>query len=161
MRHFLLAVIFSAAAFAQTSAAGAQTPLAAAKNVFLTPMPGGLEQYLALHLTQGSVLQVVTDSGKADVVFTDRIGEDLQTTLADLQNTPQAAQTGKAGEVTFAKPNMRPLSRARGTVFLVDRKSGDVLWSTLEQPKSSQIADLNAAAKRIVEKLAKARGGKK
>jgi hypothetical protein len=153
MRHFLFAVIFSAAAFAQT-------PLAAAKNVFLTPMPGGLEQYLALHLTQASVLQVVTDSTKADVVFTDRIGEDLQTTLADLENKPKAAQSGKAGEFDFAKPNMRPLSRARGTVFLVDRKSGDVLWSTLEQPKSSKIPDLDAAAKRIVDKLAKARAAK-
>jgi hypothetical protein len=153
MRHFLLAVIFSASGWAQT-------PLAAAKNVFLTPMPGGLEQYLALHLTQDSVLQVVTDASKADVVFTDRIGEDLKTTLAELEQKPAAAQSGKAGEVEFARPNMRPLARTRGTVFLVDRKSGDVLWSTLEQPKSSQIPHLNAAAKRIVERLAKARGGK-
>lgn len=153
MRHFLFAVIFSAAGFAQT-------PLAGARNVFLTPMPGGLEQYLALHLTQDAVLQVVTDSSKADVVFTDRIGEDLQTTLAELEKRPAAPQTGKAGEVAFAKPNMRPLSRARGTVFLVDRKSGDVLWSTLEQPKGSTVPDLDAAAKRIVERLAKARGGK-
>lgn len=150
MRHFLFAVIFAAAA-------AAQTPLAGAKNVFLTPMPGGLEQYVALHLTQQGVLQVVTNSSKADVVFTDRIGQDLETTLAELENKPTAAQTGKAGEVVFAKPNMRPLARARGTVFLVDRKSGDVVWSTLEQPKSSQIPDLNAAAKRIVDKLAKAR----
>jgi hypothetical protein len=153
MRHFLFAAILSAAAWAQT-------PLAGAKNVFLTPMPGGLEQYLALHLTQDSVLQVVTDSAKADAVFTDRIGDDLRTTLAELDNKTPAAQTGKAGEVQFAKPNMRPLSRARGTVFLVDRKSGDVLWSTLEQPKSTRVPDLDAAAKRIVGKLAKARAGK-
>lgn len=150
MRHFLIAVIFSAAAWAQS-------PLAGAKNVFLTPMPGGLEQYVALHLTEGGVLQVVTDSSKADVVMLDRIGEDLRATLAELDPKPAAAQTGKAGEVVFAKPNMRPLARTRGTVFLVDRKSGDVLWSTLEQPKSSAVHDLDAAAKRIVEKLAKAR----
>jgi hypothetical protein len=42
----------------------------------------------------------------------------------------------------------------------VDRASGDVVWSTLEQPKSQSIADLDGAAKRIVEKLAKARGAK-
>jgi hypothetical protein len=124
-------------------------------------MPGGLEQYLALHLTQDAVLQVVTDSSKADVVFTDRIGEDFQQILSELDHkTPGGPQTGKADEVEFARPNMRPLSRARGTVFLVDRHSGDVLWSTLEQPKSSAIQDLDAAAKRIVEKLAKARAGK-
>jgi hypothetical protein len=153
MRHFLFAMVFSAAAFAQT-------PLAGARNVLLIPMPGGLEQYLALHLTEDSVLQVVTDSSKADVVFTDRIGEDLKTTLAELEHKTPTVQTGKAGEVEFARPNMRPLSRARGTVFLVDRKSGDVLWSTLEQPKSSTVADLDAAAKRIVERLAKARTAK-
>ncbi len=154
MRHFLFAMIFSAAAFAQTQLAGA-------RNVLLIPMPGGLEQYLALHLTQDSVLQVVTDSSKADVVFTDRIGEDLATTLTELdQKKGPTVQTGKAGEVEFARPNMRPLSKARGTVFLVDRKSGDVLWSTLELPKSSSVSDLDAAAKRIVERLAKARAGK-
>ena len=128
MRHFLFAVIFSAAAMAQAPAAPA---LASARNVFLTPMPGGLEQYLALHLTQASVLQVVTDSAKADVVFTDRIGDDLQAALAELEHKTPVVQSGKAGEVEFAKPNMRPLSKARGTVFLVGRNSGDVLWSTL------------------------------
>jgi len=153
MRNFLFIVI-------STAVAMAQTPLDAAKNVFLTPMPGGLEQYLALHLTQQSVLQVVTDSSKADVVITDQIGEGLRATLAELENTAPTPQTGKAGEVVFARPNMRPLSRAKGTVFLVERQSGDVLWSTLEQPKSNSIEDLNSAAKKIVEKLAKAKSSK-
>jgi hypothetical protein len=139
----------------------AQTTLSGAKNVFLMPMPGGLEQYLALQLTQGGVLQVVTDSSKADVVLTDRVGEDFQQSLAELDNKgPAAPQTGKAGEVVFARPNLRPLSRAKGTVFLVDRKSGDVLWSALEQPKGNSVGDMNSAAKRIVEELVKARGKK-
>ncbi len=153
MRHFLFFFISGVIALAQS-------PLAGAKNVFLTPMPGGLEQYLALHLTQDNVLQVVTKSSKADVVFTDQIGEDLEKTLSELDSKAPSVNSGKAGEVVFARPNMRPLSRARGTVFLVDRVSGDVVWSTLEQPKSQSIADLDGAAKRIVEKLAKARGGK-
>jgi hypothetical protein len=154
MRHFLLFVISSALAMAQT-------PLAGATNVFLMPMPGGLEQYLALQLTQGRVLQVVTDSTKADVVLTDRVGDDFKHSLAELDHkVTTSVQTGKAGEVEFAKPNMRPLSHAKGTVFLVDRKSGDVLWSTLEEVKGSSASDLNGVAKRIVGKLAKARAGK-
>jgi hypothetical protein len=153
MRHFLFFFVSSVFALAQS-------PLANVKNVFLTPMPAGLEQYLALHLTQENVLLVVTDSSKADVVFTDRIGEELKTTLAELDEKSPTPQSGKAGEATFAKPNMRSLSRARGTVFLVDRHSGDVLWSTLEPPKSTTVANLNAAARRIVEKLAKARRAK-
>ena len=153
MRHFLFFFISGALAMAQS-------PVAGAKNVFLTPMPGGLEQYLAMHLTQDSVLQVVTKSSKADVVFTDRIGEDLEKTLADLDSKAPAANSGKAGEVVFARPTNRPLSRAKGTVFLVNRQTGDVIWSALEQPKSASISDLDSAARRIVEKLAKARGGK-
>jgi len=153
MRHFLFFFISGAIAMAQS-------PVAGAKNVFLTPMPGGLEQYLALHLTQDNVLQVVTKSAKADVVFTDQIGEDLEKTLSELDSKAPAVNSGKAGEVVFARPNMRPLSRAKGTVFLVDRVTGDVVWSTLEQPKSTSIADLDGAAKRIVEKLAKARSTK-
>ena len=138
----------------------AQTSLSGAKNVFLMPMPGGLDQYLALQLTQGAVLQVVTDSSKADVVLTDRVGEDFQQSLAELDTKAVAPQSGKAGEVVFARPNMRPLSRAKGTVFLVDRKSGDVLWSALEKPKGNSVGDMNSAAKRIVEELVKARGKK-
>lgn len=153
MRHFLLLMIASTFALAQTTLGGA-------KNVFLMPMPGGLDQYLALQLTQGGVLQVVTDPGKADVVFTNRVGEDFQTSLAELDKKSDEPQTGKAGEVEFARPNMKPLSKAKGTVFLVDRKSGDVLWSALEQPKGSSVREMNSAAKRIVEELGKARAKK-
>ena len=157
MRHFLF---FATFLIASAAIALAQSPVAAAKNVFLTPMPGGLEQYLAMHLTNGSVLQVVTKSSKADVIFTDRIGEDLEKTLADLDSKAPAVNSGKAGEVVFARPTNRPLSRAKGTVFLVNRQTGDVIWSTLEQPKSTSISDVDSAARRIVEKLAKARGAK-
>ena len=153
MRHFLLFLIASTFAMAQTSLDGA-------KNVFLMPMPGGLDQYLALQLTQGGVLQVVTNAAKADVVLTDRVGEDFQQSLAELDHKTAAPQSGKAGEVEFARPNMRPLSRAKGTVFLVDRKSGDVLWSALEKPKGNSAGDMNSAAKKIVEELVKARAKK-
>lgn len=120
-------------------------------------MSGGLDQYLALHLTRESVLQVVTDSTKADVVFTDRVGQDFKEILEELDPKPQNTQPVKAGEAPpFARPSMRPLSKARGTIFLVDRHSGDVLWSTLEQPKSTSVGDLNASAKRIAQQLEKA-----
>ncbi len=106
------------------------------------------------------MLQVVTDSTTADVVLTDRVGEDFQESLAELDKKTAEPQTGKAGEVVFARPNMRPLSRAKGTVFLVDRKTGNVLWSALEQPKGNSTREMNTAAKRIVEELMKARGKK-
>lgn len=135
-----LLVLTAAAAFAQT------------KNVYLLPMPGGLDQYLAMRLTQEKVLQVVTDPAKADVIITDRIGGDFEQTLKDLYKETEPAAT-TSGD-TFAKPNMRPLSTARGSVFLVDRASGNVLWSTFEQPKNSNANELSKAARRIVDRMA-------
>ena len=47
-------------------------------------------------------------------------------------------------------------ARSRGAIFLVNRKTRDVLWSIYEQPKGTAPADLNRAADRIADKLAKA-----
>jgi hypothetical protein len=150
MKQFLFTLVVASCAWAESS-------LAAAKNVYLTPMSGGLDQYLALQLTKESVLQVVTDSSKADLVFADRVGEDFKQMMAELDGKTQHDQPVKAGEVPpFTRPSMRPLSKARGTIFLVDRHTGDLVWSTLEQPKSTSVDDLNAAAKRIAGDLKKA-----
>ena len=51
---------------------------------------------------------------------------------------------------------MRPLSGSRGVVFLVDRTSRDVLWSTFERPKNTRPEELKHAAEKIVDRLAKA-----
>ena len=62
MKTFLFAALFSLAALAQS-------PLTTAKSVFLLPMPGGLDQYLASRLTQDSTLTVVTKADSADLIF--------------------------------------------------------------------------------------------
>lgn len=147
MKTFLLAALFSAAA---ATTALAQSPLAAAKTVFLLPMPGGLDQYLAVHLSQDSGLTVVTNSQKADLIFTDQLSGNLEKSLAD------EAQTKDDGK-GFSRPNTRPFSRGKGTYFLVDRQSGNVVWSTIEQPKSSDPKDLEAAAAHIIDRLKKTR----
>lgn len=135
----------------------ASAQLAEAAKVYILPMAGGLDQYLAQRISQERVLTVVTDPKNADVIITDRIGEDFQQTLRMLYEEP-TEDAGKAGD-DFTRPTMRPLSASRGTVFLVERSSGDVLWSTLEPPKSSEVKDLARAAEVIVERLEKARGG--
>ncbi len=40
--------------------------VAGVKTVYVLPMTGGLDQYLAFRLTSEGVLQVVTDPAKAD-----------------------------------------------------------------------------------------------
>ena len=142
------------------------------KTVYLLPMAGGLDQYLALQLTSEGVLQVVTDPKRADAILTDGIGARLEDSLKDLYHAYEKAKadakadkgksdkdkadTAKSNLDEFSHPSMRPLSSSRGVVFLVNRTSRDVRWSTFEQPKSTQPEELKHIAEKIVDRLAKA-----
>jgi hypothetical protein len=133
------------------------------KTVYLLPMAGGLDQYLALQLTSAGVLQVVTDPKKADAIFSDGIGARLEESLTELYGAPvdkDKADKDKSGSPESAHPAMRPLSSSRGVVFLVNRTSRDVLWSTFERPKSTQPEEMKHVAEKIVERLAKANTAK-
>jgi len=127
-------------------------------------MAGGLDQYLALQLSSGGLLQVVTDPKKADAILTEGIGARLEDSLSDLYGAPvekdksdkDKSDKDKATASNSARPAMRPLSSSRGLVFLVNRTSRDVLWSTYELPTSTQPEELKHVAERIVDRLAKA-----
>ena len=144
------------------SISGAQAQVFGVKTVYVLPMAGGLDQYLALRLTSEGVLQVVTDPQKADAILTDGIGARLEQSLTELYGAPvdkdkaPKTKSDKAGSDDFSHPAMQPLSRSRGVVFLVNRTSRDVLWSTFEQPKSTQPDELRHVAEKIVDRLAKA-----
>ena len=125
------------------------------KTVYILPMAGGLDQYLALQLTSGGVLQVVTDPKKADAVLTDAIGAHLEESLTAIYGAPvDKEKSDKENKTEFTPPGMQPIGRGRGIVFLVNRTTRDVLWSTFEQPKDAQSGSLKHAAEKIVERLA-------
>jgi hypothetical protein len=135
--------------------------LSGVKFIYLLPMSGGLDQHLAIRLARGSWVQVVTDAQKADAVLTDAIGEGFERRLAEING--QAAKktnTGKAGDEEFSHPSMRPLSHNRGNIFLVDRKTGNVIWTTAERPKDSSTASMTKAADKIAAQLEKDYKGK-
>jgi hypothetical protein len=134
-------------------------------TVYLLPMGSGLDQYLAVGLTTGAVLQVVTDPQKADAIFTDHLGENFEAKLDDLygsQKKAEAKTDAKADGKSDAKstesqaPRVQAGSRGRGAAFLVDRKTREVLWSVYDRPKDGSPDALKRSADRIVEKLAKA-----
>src|SRR5678815_4045532 len=84
------------------SITGAHAEIFGVKTVYVLPMAGGLDQYLALRLTSQGVLQVVTDPQKADAILTDGIGARLEASLTELYGTPvnkdvNKEKTGKAG----------------------------------------------------------------
>ncbi len=130
------------------------------KTVYLLPMSGGLDQYLAIRLNHGGAFQVVTDPQKADAIFTDRIGANFEQTLTDLY-APKKVQDGKLSNDEVTRTVSQPFSKGKGSMFLVDRQSHVVLWSTYAVPKSTRSEDLNQLAGKIVDELDKSRAGKK
>ena len=166
MKYLSIAVL--SALFSIT---GAHAEAFGVKTVYLLPMANGLDQYLALQLTSLGVLQVVTDPKKADAILTDGIGARLEDSLSALYGAAGSEKdakndkkdddkSSKAGADTFAHPAMRPLSGGHDVVFLVNRTTRDVLWSTYERPKNTQPDELKHAAKNIVTRLAKTNTGK-
>ena len=159
MKLFLLAVAALTMSIG-VSAAG----LGDVKAVYMLPMSNGLDQYLAQQLTAGAVLRVVTDPQAADAVLTDHLGETFEQSLADLYQTKPKAddKSGDATEDKGASPTRSGMQgkRGRGTIFLVNRRTHEVLWSVFELPKDNRPAGLRHAAGRISDQLAKSIKGK-
>ena len=159
MKQFILAA--AAIAFSMSAPAAG---LDAVKTVYVLPMSNGLDQYLAAQLTSGSVLQVVTDQQKADAVLTDHVGQSFEQSLADLYNTrppasdKEAERTDENGN-TFTRSGMQG-QRGRGNIFLVNRKTHDVVWSFFEAPGDKTPSGMRRTAAKISGKLAQSIKGK-
>jgi hypothetical protein len=137
MKYLPLVALSTIIAFGQS------TP----RTVYILPMAGGLDQYLADLLTRRNVLQVVTDPKLADTVLTDRLDAVLEQKLAEFHPA-----TDKKSDST--PPNTFRSNRKRGTIFLVNVKSRDVTWSDYEEvPDSNSNDHLYQEAQRIVKKL--------
>lgn len=146
MRHLL---------FLAAAVCAAETP--APKTVYLLPMSGGLDQFVAARLTREGVFRVVTDPKGAEAVLVDRLGEGFEQRMMELYK-------GAVTEEKDAKKDERPrnisFGRGRGTVFLVDVHSREVIWSAYEKPKNVSPDELHRTAGRIVGRLKKDLTGK-
>jgi hypothetical protein len=120
------------------------------RSVYVLPMANGLDQYLAQQLISDHVMKVVADPKIADVVLTDRLGEAFEQKLAAIRATEQ---TKDDKDDTRTHAAFRS-STGRGTIFLVDAKSRQVLWSDYEKvPVSTSSDALHQEAGRIAKKL--------
>ena len=128
---------------------GADVP--GVQAVYLLPMAGGLDQYLANRLTGAGVFRVVTDPKMADAIFTDQLGAGFEQKLTDLF-TPPAAENDKDSR---PPRHASSFGHGKGTVFLVDLKSHAVIWSLYEKPGRATPSVLNRTAGHIVEQIKK------
>jgi hypothetical protein len=150
----LLCIVTAAAALAS----GAE--LAGYKTVYLLPMSSGLDQFLAIKLTTGAVMQVVTDPRKADVVFTDKIGSTFEEKLDELYGQKPKTDDKDGKESLNSTPRIAAVSHGKGAIFLVDRRTRDVVWSAYVKAKSAAPDDMNHVAGEIAGRLEQDRKGK-
>ena len=164
LMRFLLALAVTAGALL----AAVHPDFKQVKSVYLLPMSNGLDQYLATKLTQEGVFQVVTDPKKADAIFTDMIGEGFEAKMEELYPAPkpkpaegeEKADADNKDLWTQPVAHIGTFSKGRGTLFLVDRQSREVLWSTYQPVRSTQPDDVNRRADQITHRLMKDRKAK-
>jgi hypothetical protein len=155
--------------------------LSAVQKVYLMPMYRGLDQYLANRLTNEKVFQVVTDPRLADAVFTDRIGQGFQIQLENflpvVNPEPVAAAneakdskskaTQEQDKTTLITDTVNKLDnpalnssfgRGKGTIFLVDMKSRQVIWSTFEPAPDTVGKEMHRTSTDVVNRLMKDMG---
>jgi hypothetical protein len=142
--------------------------LSSVHNVYLLKMSKGLDQFLANRLT--GTFQVVTDPKLADAVFTDQIGEGFQAKLEELYPPPDADKPAPPAKPKSGEDETSPLvtdtvnklqnpatnssfGRSKGTVFLIDAKSHQVIWSIFQPPKDASAKALDTTAKDIVSRV--------
>ena len=148
-------------ALAGLAAFADEKPVTSIQTVYILPMANGFDQYLANHLASSGTLRVVTDPQKADAVFTDRIGQAFEAKMDELYT--KKAETKKdpdSLDEADKQVRMTSFARGKGTLFLVDCKSRNVIWSIYERPKDYTADELDRTAGRVTTQLQKAIKGK-
>jgi hypothetical protein len=164
----LLAVLCAAGMCQATGGVGAARTLGEVRRVYILPMQNGLDLMLATELTRRGLFQVVTEPAAADAVLSDSIGQAFETRMAQLYPPPPAHAKAEAEakpkdeepapEISLKKaetPRISAFSRGKGTVFLVDRGSREVLWAVYERPRTASPDEIHRTAARIAGALEK------
>jgi hypothetical protein len=144
--------------------------LTSVHTVYLLRMSRGLDQYLANRLTTDHIFTIVTDPKLADAVLTDQIGEGFQSKLEELYPPPEpvapapkpksksddeeVSVTPLLGDTVNKLSNPAANSgfgRAKGTIFLVDTKSRQVVWSAFQPSKNFTSEEMDRTARDIVK----------
>jgi hypothetical protein len=168
------------AAFSALALAGVNPQLEKVQNIYILPMGGGMDQFLANRITKLGKMQVVADPQIADTILTDKLGipfekrldllygstkkatdEDEKAPDEDQPEKPMTATDASRERVAKEKAaadnenlmRVTSFGRGNGTFFLVDRRTRSVIWSIYEKPKRTTADELNKTAERIVNRL--------
>lgn len=153
----------AAAGLSAWGAAGPGNPaLVQNQVVYLLPMSSGFEHYLATELTRQHAVTVTTDPKKATAVLTDRLGEPLELKLKEYYDPPPVETKSKDKDKDDSKgalktnsipPRVSSFGGGRGTVYLVDTRNRQVLWSIYARPKNTTPHELHHTAEKVTQRL--------
>ena len=123
-------------------------------TVYIVPMANGMDRYLASRLTSTGAVWVLLDPAGADAVITDRVDEGF---WAWSNAVFKPGHEGPVPRLTDDRPGGGPSTAAasRGTLFLVDPRTGIVLWSIYQPPANTSPNALDQAAARVAINLKK------
>lgn len=76
----------------------------------------------------------------------------------EVKSSDEPATSGAI--IDKSPPRTSSFGRGRGTLFLVERKSRDVVWSVYERPRNTTPQEMDRVAGRIASSLKKARAAK-
>ena len=152
MRLFLQFIVLSFAALA-----GVNPQLTQVRSIYILSMGSQMDQFLANRLSRMGMIQVAADPQSADAILTDRLGEGLEKKLDELYPAPVKDEDEDSDVKKDEQSQLRASSfgRGKGTYFIVDRKTRNVLWSIYARPKNSGDDELDKTAERIVSRLKK------
>lgn len=127
-------------------------------------MNGALDQYVAEQVTSEGLFPVTVDPAQAKTVMTDHIDAKFFDGMNEVFAAPEppAAEDAAAAEsgsieagLTLRRPANRPRGNPHGTVFLVDVRTRQVLWSAYIGEYDRRPKRLHREAKQVVDELRK------
>ena len=136
-----------------TVALAAEPSLATVQKVYLLPMVGGLDQYLAEQITREGLFTVVVDPKQADAVWSERADAGLTAALDDLYAPPKKKEEPTPTGFEPPPVSRRAASRSRGNIFLVGIGSRQVIWSTFLNLDDTSPKGLSRSARQIVQQV--------
>ena len=137
--------------------------IGSAQPVYFWAMQGALDQYLAEQAAASGAVKVTVDPQMARAIMTDRIDKPFLDAMDELfpvegREEPEESDDSIEGDFQMARPSNRPKGSPRGTIFLVDVKTRQVLWSTFLGELDMRPNSLHREAEKVIERLTAGQG---
>jgi hypothetical protein len=139
------------------SALSAADP-SSAQPIYFWSMQSALDQYLAEQAAAAGTVTVTVDPKMAKSIMTDRIDRTFLDAMDELfpvagREEPVKKDESIEGDFQIARPKNRPKGTPRGTLFLVDVQTRQVIWSTFLGDFDTRPENLHREAQKVIERL--------